>query len=233
MPARRTRGQRAGLTRQAVLEAALALVDREGLQALSMRRLGNELGVEAMTLYNHVANKEALLDGLVEQIVLSVAPPQLDASSWQAGMRDFAHALLTALRAHPDVIPLVVSRPATTAPNLHVLESTLRSLHESGFPAHRALDVVYSVTNFVVGHAATMSAQNATEQDTDDDQPGPLLDLDADEFPFLTAAMRVEPRIGAQGRFDFALEAMLAGFEAARTSASAPEPGPDRRREQP
>lgn len=74
MAAQRARGQRAGLTRQAVLEAALRLVDQEGLKALSMRRLGAELGVEAMTLYHHVPNKTALLDGMIEQVVAEAVP---------------------------------------------------------------------------------------------------------------------------------------------------------------
>ncbi|WP_157181593.1 TetR/AcrR family transcriptional regulator C-terminal domain-containing protein [Actinopolymorpha alba] len=221
MPARRMRGQRAGLTRQAVLEAGLALVDREGLQALSMRSLGSELGVEAMTLYNHVSNKDALLDGLVEQIIVSVAPPRLEASTWRAGLRDFAHAFLAALLAHPNVIPLVVSRPATTSLNLRVMESALESLRAAGFPVHRALDVLYSVTGFVVGHAATMTVQHASGQEAHD-RPELLLEVDAEEFPLLSAAMRASPPAGAQNRFDFALEAMLTGFEATRTSAQEP-----------
>ncbi|MEV4257940.1 TetR family transcriptional regulator, partial [Spirillospora sp. NPDC049652] len=98
---KRTRGQSAGLTRQAVLEAALALADREGLKALSMRRIGQELGVEAMSLYQHVAGKDALLDGLVEQLFTQVALPPAGAADWRGWLRGYADALLGALLAHP------------------------------------------------------------------------------------------------------------------------------------
>src|SRR5690349_10629994 len=93
MSPKRTRGQNAGLTRQAILRAALALADREGLKALSMRRIGQELGVEAMSLYQHVDSKDALLDGLVEQVVTQAAPLLTEAASWQEALREYAHAL--------------------------------------------------------------------------------------------------------------------------------------------
>ncbi|ARQ70183.1 TetR/AcrR family transcriptional regulator C-terminal domain-containing protein [Streptomyces marincola] len=208
--ARRSPGRRAGLSRQAALETALALVDREGLKALSMRRLGGELGVEAMTLYHYVPSKDALLDGLVEQVVAAVAPPRLDAP-WQTGVRDFAHALLDALSAHPHVLPLVVSRPAITARNVRLRESTLRSLREAGFPARRALDVLYSITSLVVGHAATTAVHDASGTEASPD-------LDTAQSPDLAEAIRTGPDVGADRRFDFALEAMLSGFEAARLS---------------
>ncbi|HEY6737567.1 MAG TPA: TetR family transcriptional regulator, partial [Actinopolymorphaceae bacterium] len=82
MAQQQRQGQRVGLTRERVLDAALALVDREGLAALSMRRLGAELGVEAMTLYHHVANKAALLDGLVERIFTFAEPPLREDTPW-------------------------------------------------------------------------------------------------------------------------------------------------------
>jgi len=68
-PPKRTRADRAGLSREQVLDAALDLVDRDGVGALSMRRLGAELGVEAMTLYHYLPNKDALLDGIVERVM--------------------------------------------------------------------------------------------------------------------------------------------------------------------
>ena len=215
MSSNRTRGQRAGLTRQVVLEAALALADREGLKALSMRRLGAELGVEAMTLYHHVSSKDALLDGVVEQIFTEVVPPLFHGASWRADLRDYAHALRATLLAHPNVVPLVVSRPATTPQNLSFMESALASLQTAGFPLGRALDVLYAVSGFVVGHIATVPDGAGEHQRTATDPLHPLLDLDPEEFPLLAEAARTE-RPGPDSRFDFALDAMLSGFDAAR-----------------
>ncbi|WP_240777107.1 TetR/AcrR family transcriptional regulator C-terminal domain-containing protein [Nonomuraea basaltis] len=194
----------------------MALADREGLKALSMRRLGAELGVEAMTLYSHVSNKDALLDGLVEQLFAQIAPPLFRGTSWKAGLRDYARSLLAALLAHPNVIPLVVSRPAMTSQNLHILENALQSLQAAGFPLSRALDMLYSVSGFVVGHAATFAADAEGDQRDATDQMRSLSNVDAIEFPLLAKAARAEHRPGPVSRFDFALEAMLSGFDTAR-----------------
>jgi len=204
MTARRTPGQRVGLTREAVLRAALALADREGLKALSMRRLGAELGVEAMTIYHHVPNKDALLDGLVEQLVAPIAPPVIE-TPWQNGLRAYARDLRAALLAHPNLVPLVASRPAVTAQNLEVMEKALESLKAAGLQPADALDILYAVTGFVVGNIVTAS---------DVDPVDHLTPLDPAEFPLLAEAASA-PR-GADARFEFVLNALLAGLSATR-----------------
>ncbi|MFI7692738.1 TetR/AcrR family transcriptional regulator [Nonomuraea sp. NPDC049655] len=218
MSPKRTRGQNAGLTRQAILRAALALADREGLKALSMRRIGQELGVEAMSLYQHVDSKDALLDGLVEQVVTQAAPLLTEAASWQEALREYAHALLRALLAHPNVVPLVVSRPAITPGNLRLMEEGLRVLRAAGLPPDRALDMLYAVTGFVVGHVAVLAAGGAAggaERAASGSAMRDIPEPDLVETPLLaeaTRARRAQPSSGTDRRFVFALEAMLRGF---------------------
>ncbi|NYI05390.1 TetR/AcrR family transcriptional regulator C-terminal domain-containing protein [Allostreptomyces psammosilenae] len=202
MAANRTRGQRAGLTRQAVLEAAVRLADQEGLKALSMRRLGAELGVEAMTLYHHVPNKAALLDGMIEQVVAEAVPPEFGTAPWREVLRAYAHALRDALAAHPHAVPLLLSRPAMTPRNLRTLEGVVGMLYEAGFPLPRTLDVLYSLTSFVVGHAAARAGN------VDDG----LASSDPDAYPLLVRAAREAGDEPADTRFHFALDALLAGF---------------------
>ncbi|WP_342447638.1 TetR/AcrR family transcriptional regulator C-terminal domain-containing protein [Micromonospora sp. S4605] len=209
MPARRTRGQNAGLTRQAILRAALVLADREGLKALSMRRIGQELGVEAMSLYQHVADKDALLDGLVEELFTQVAPTLLESTSWRAGLRQYAHALLEVLLAHPNVVPLVVTRPAITSSSLRLVENALRTLHAAGLTLPAALDMLYAVTGFVVGHAAMLHGDVRSNM-ANSRQPMP--EVDPEEYPLLTEVARTAGPTGPNLRFEFALEAMLRGF---------------------
>ncbi|MGW4403282.1 TetR/AcrR family transcriptional regulator C-terminal domain-containing protein [Nonomuraea sp. NPDC004702] len=222
MSPKRTRGQNAGLTRQAILRAALALADREGLKALSMRRIGQEIGVEAMSLYQHVGSKDALLDGLVEQVVTQAAPLLTEAASWQEALREYAHALLRALLAHPNVVPLVVSRPAITPGNLRLMEEGLRVLRAAGLPPDRALDMLYAVTGFVVGHVAVLAAGEVTDGA---ERAAPAMrdipEPDLVETPLLaeaTRARRAQPSSGTDRRFVFALEAMLRGFGEPRES---------------
>ena len=139
------------LSRERILEAALDILDREGLAALSMRRLGESLGVEAMSLYNHVPNKAALLDGIQERILGRVeAPPK--ARDWRAFARHQARALHRALCAHPNAISLF-ARPAGTAAVFSRLDTYLGVLKKAGFAPLEALYVVQIVLSFVVGHA--------------------------------------------------------------------------------
>lgn len=202
---KRGRGQSAGLTGDMVLGAAMELVDRDGLAALTMRRLGSELGVEAMTIYHHVPNKDALLDGLVERLVVDASAPLSEEGTWQEALRGFAHAWLAALRAHPNVLPLVLTRPAVTTTNLDLMESVLHRLERAGFGLGRGLDVIYAVTGFVVGQAAL----SPVEADAQVDE---LAAAGLEGHPLLAEAAR-DSATQQVDRFDYALDAMLAGFQ--------------------
>ncbi|NLG22379.1 MAG: TetR/AcrR family transcriptional regulator [Actinomycetales bacterium] len=213
----RSRGHHAGLTREAVLEAAVRLVDEQGLTALSMRRLGAELGVEAMALYHHVGSKEELLDGLVEHLFSQAVPAQDaapepvagDPDPWRAVMRRFAHDILQTLLDHPHLVPVVLSRPAATPPVHALLERALVPLRGAGFPPGRSLDLVYALIGFVVGHVATGGGAgdgSAARREI-------LAGQDLSDFPLLARAVEDAPVPGAASPFDTTLEALLAWFE--------------------
>ncbi|BDM69593.1 TetR family transcriptional regulator [Streptomyces nigrescens] len=219
---KRTRGERAGLSRTRVLDAALALVDREGAGALTMRRLGVELDVEAMTLYHYVPNKDALLDGLVERLFAQALPfadektePDADAESadWRALLRTYAVSLRQALLRHPGVLSFAASRPAVTPATLDAVERGLTALTASGFPLGSAVHALNTLSLFVVGHTAAEAAQP-----TQADAPGSpawLAELDATRYPLLTQAARNGAGTDDAERFDFAINALVTGFGAA------------------
>jgi len=121
------------LTREAIVEAALAIVDEEGLPALNMRRLGAALGVEAMAVYRHYPNKAAILDDVVAA-VLRDFPESVGTDDWRQAFRTTFRSLRAVLRAHPNALPLVASRPMASPQLTKRLESTrdllLRSLRE-------------------------------------------------------------------------------------------------------
>lgn len=222
MATNRASGQHAGLTRQAILRAAVRLTDREGLAALSMRRLGAELGVEAMALYHHIPNKEALLDGMIEEVATEVAVPRLTRVGWRKGLRRYALALLDAAAAHPDLVPLVLSRPAVTPRNLETMEGLLRSLHAVGFEPRRALDLVYALNGLILVHAALRSGvggDRGSEPRGETGQTSRLADLPADTYPLLAEAARASAKRGPTARFEAAVDALLTGF-----AASSPPP---------
>lgn len=227
MTTARTRGQHAGLSRQAILRAAVRLADRDGLAALSMRRLGAELGVEAMALYHHVPNKDALLDGMIEEVATEVPVPRFTAAGWRSGMRRYALALLDAVAAHPDLVPLALYRPAVTPRNLETMEALLGSLHKAGFEPRQALDLVYALNGLVLVHAALRAGAGDgggsggggvdTAASAAQGEPGQttrLADLPAQTYPLLAEAARTSARRGPTARFQAALDALLTGFAA-------------------
>lgn len=200
--ARRTPGQRAGLSRERVLDAALAIVDRDGLTALTMRKLGSELGVEAMTLYHHLPNKDVLLDGLVERVMeLTVATDDI---------RDYAIGLRATLLDHPGVLPLVATRPAVTPNTLQAVERSLASLRAMGFELGMALDLFNALSVFVIGHVGAEVAI----------PPGEPGEFDAERFPLLAEAARTGAGVDDEDRFYLAVDAFLLGFGALKESGS-------------
>ncbi|MEU6354145.1 TetR/AcrR family transcriptional regulator [Streptomyces sp. NPDC047072] len=170
-PARRAsdRGRYGRLSRERVLASALELVDREGLSALSMRRLGAELGVEAMALYRYAASKDALLDGLVEALYLELEerlaaePPSAapaGTTGWRAELHRIARTTYDVCRAHPQAVPLLATRmlavPLAQQPAavLRQHERVLVSLRQAGFDGARAAAAFRALTAWLLGFVA-------------------------------------------------------------------------------
>ncbi|QEC48267.1 TetR family transcriptional regulator [Baekduia soli] len=131
MPAANARTRRDGLTRERILHAALALVEREGAEALTMRRLGDELGVEAMSLYHHVPNREAVLDGLGELLMTRIEIPE-PGSDWSDACRAFAAQLRALTLDHPQAFRLIGLRPLASPAALAPVERLLQCLVAAG-----------------------------------------------------------------------------------------------------
>jgi len=203
----KSRAKREPLTRERVLRAALAIVDREGLAAISMRRVGEELGVEAMSLYNHVANKAAMLDGIFE-LVLAELEPAKPATSFELGLRERALALRAVLRAHPRALTLFASRPAVTPGSLAHVESVLDCLLDAGFGADDALSALHALVAYVVGHSLASYA----EQGPDELAAVAYEELDRKRFPRVRAVARRLHLRDREREFEFGLELLLAGL---------------------
>ena len=192
--------KRKPLTREAILDAAVELLDRHGMAGLSMRRLGTALGVEAMSLYNHIPSKEALLDGIHERILLSLdAAPSV--RSWQAFVRHQAHALHRALLAHPHAIVLFATRPAATPAAVERLDRYLEMLMRAGFKPLDALSIVQLVAQLVVGHAMWTSN---VEMAVFEEPEAP---------PHVQRVERVLTKWDPDRELDMGIEALVHGFE--------------------
>ncbi len=124
--------KRAPLTKERVLRTAVALADKIGIGSLSMRRLGQALGVEAMSLYKHVSNKEDILDGIVDLVVAEIDLPTVD-DDWKSAIRRRATSAHAVLMRHPWVTMLLVSRANVGPAMLSYVDATIGCLREAGF----------------------------------------------------------------------------------------------------
>ena len=140
------------LDRDQILAAAVALADREGLEVVSMRRLGRELGVQAMSLYNHVPNKDAILDGMVERVLAEIELPA--GGEWEAAVRRCSRSMHEALLRHPWACALVMVPgvgPSALLARLRYIEALLRTLREAGFTAREASYAYHAIDSHTVG----------------------------------------------------------------------------------
>jgi AcrR family transcriptional regulator len=202
------------LSRRRVLEAALRIVDSEGLTALTMRRLGRELGVEAMSLYRHVPNKDALLDGIVELIVLEIEVPAHVDGDWKEAARQIVRSYRRAAHSHPNAFPLVTMRPLNTPEGLRRLDATFEILRRAGLDEPTAIVAFRTLASYTRGFAleeVTGRAIGAEPLGSDRLDPRAL---PAEEFPRLA---ELAPRLVAADRdaeFERGVDLILTGLEA-------------------
>ncbi len=144
------KSKREPLSRERVLEAALAYADEFGIDTLSMRKLGEVLGVEAMSLYKHVANKDEILDGIVDRVAEELAVPEVG-GNWKAAMRMRALTAHSVLMRHPWATMLIVSRANVGPAMLRYVDATIGCLREAGFSYPLADHAWNALDSYVYG----------------------------------------------------------------------------------
>jgi AcrR family transcriptional regulator len=143
---------RAPLSREQVLAAAMAVADGGGIAALTMRSLAQELGVKPMSVYYYVANKEAVLDGIVDLVFSEIELPAAD-GDWQPAMSRRAHSARRALRRHPWAVGLMESRSTPGPANLRHHDAVLGALRSGGFSAQLTAHAYALIDSYVYGFA--------------------------------------------------------------------------------
>ncbi len=145
-----TTGPRVPLSKSRVFQAALRIVDAEGLDSLTMRRLGDELEADPMSVYRHVDGKDALLDGLSDTLWAEVPGPD-PAGHWSDDLRTFARSVRAVFRRHPQAAPLMTRRFLNRSA-LEVSHAYLQDLRDAGFADTRAAEVIRSLVSYSVGY---------------------------------------------------------------------------------
>jgi AcrR family transcriptional regulator len=206
------------LSRQRVLDAAVALADRDGVGALSMRKLAQELGVEAMSLYHHVAGKDAILDGIVDVVFAEIELPSGE-GGWKAAMRRRAISAREALRRHPWATALMESRSTPGPANLRHHDAVLGVLRNAGFSVELAAHAYSLLDAYIYGFALQESSLPFDSPEATAAVASSIMDgFPADAFPYLTeiAVEHVmQPGYDYGNEYQFGLELILDGLERA------------------
>ena len=214
---------RAPLTRERVLHTAVALADEYGIASLSMRKLGEAVGVEAMSLYNHVANKEELLDGMVDLVFAEIELP-IGGADWKTTMRERAASARRALGRHSWAIGLMSARTSPGPATLRHHDAVIGSLRTAGFSIVMAAHAFSAIDSYVYGFALQESSLpfGETEEETAEVAKAMMAQFPTDEYPYLTEFSLehvLQPGYDYSAEFDFGLDLILDGLERARHSA--------------
>jgi AcrR family transcriptional regulator len=200
------------LSRQRALAAALRLADSEGIAALTMRRLAQELGVEAMSLYHHVANKDDILDGIVDLVVGEIEVPPAG-TDWKTAMRHRANSAHEVLLAHPWAALLIMSRFNIGIGMTRYLDATLGRLREGGFTIDGALDAWHALDSHIYGFTVQELNLPFEVEETQQVSAEVLGQFDAAQFPHVVEVITQIMQTGRVEDFGFGLDLILDGLE--------------------
>jgi AcrR family transcriptional regulator len=209
------------LTRDRILETALALVDEGGLDALSMRKLGQALGFEAMSLYNHVANKDEVIDGILD-LVLAEGDPPAPSDDWEAAVRESAISVHAALRRHPWAPALLMAPGRMRPARLRYMDSLLGRLREGGFSAETTYHAYHVLDGHIFGFSLWEASHSFSDEDAAEMAEAFERAITPEEYPYLREHGEQHFAEGPHhdvSAFEFGLDLILDGLKKLRASS--------------
>jgi AcrR family transcriptional regulator len=225
---------RVPITREAIVEAALVVLDREGMDGLSMRRVAEELGTGAASLYWHVRNKEELFQLVFDRVIREIVLPEPDPDHWKDQLRELGQQIRRVLSKHRDVARISMGRmPA--APQIAILSEWLFMLLQPVGIPDRAIAYVGDFAGLYVGaycFEESLGYSSPTGEDLPPEQIVQMMrdymvSLPADRFPRTIAAVDLLLEFNPEERFEFGLDLLIAGLEKYAEDASARRTSPE------
>ena len=209
------------LSKERVLRAAVNLADEAGIESLTMRKLGQELGVEAMSLYNHVSNKDDILDGIVDIVVNEIDLPSNEAD-WKTDMRQWAISAREILLRHPWACSLIVSRPRVDSAWLRYFDSAFGRLREAGFSIEMTHHAWHVLDSHILGF--TLQELNSPFDTEEIPEVAAMFprQVPPDEYPYITEYITdvfMDSGHDDDFEFEFGLDLILDGLEGIQTRA--------------
>jgi TetR/AcrR family tetracycline transcriptional repressor len=225
--------RRRSLTRQEIIEQALALLEEHGAGALSMRRLADRLGVAPNALYSHVRGKADLLDGLVDEVYAGLDLGVASSEEWTEQVAELSQAVREHLLAHPAVVPLALQRPGLGPHGLRFGEKLYDILRPAGLSDRAVVGAVSALLTYIVGFVA-LEAQRAADQLGNDDfvrRLGAFYGaLPPRQLPNHVELAPLLARYSSDDRFEFGLRTFLTGLALRRDGADVPRPSTRKRK---
>ena len=203
------------LSRERVLRAAIALADEGGIESLSMRKLGQELGVEAMSLYHHVANKDDLLDGIVDAVTSEIEVPS-DETDWKEAIRRTAISSHDLFLRHRWACSLLMRRARVSPDRMRWMEAVLRTFRKAGFSADMTHHAYHAIDSHITGFTLwQVSMPFETKEELVGMAEGFLRQIPADEYPYVIehAEQHIAPSSpDGKTEFEFGLDLIIDGL---------------------
>jgi len=208
---------RAPLSKERVLRSAVSIADKEGIDALTMRRLAQELGVEAMSLYYYVTNKDDILNGIMDLVATEIEVPS-GGADWKAAIRRSAISFHDVLRRHAWASSLMISGPPGVGPaQLRYSDSLLKRLREAGFSAELTHHAYHALDSHIVGSTLWAAGVGAVMKTKPDFVQTFIRELPVAEYPYFAehAQQHMTKSVPSSGKseFEFGLDLILDGLE--------------------
>jgi AcrR family transcriptional regulator len=215
---------RTPLSKERVLRAAVELADREGIDALSMRRLAKDLGVEAMSLYNHVANKDEILVGMIDLVTSEVEDPSTEGGlDWKTAIRRSAISTHDAFIRHRWSCPLMMKTAALIPSRMRWMEALLRTLRESGFSPNLTHHAYHALDSHITGFTLWQVSFPFQNREELIEMAGTFMkSIPVEEYPYVIEHAQEhldEPDPNEPSEFEFGLDLILDGLERMRDAA--------------
>ncbi|WP_207946965.1 TetR/AcrR family transcriptional regulator [Actinomadura sp. 7K507] len=208
------------LSRGRVLEAAIQVADRGGAEAITMRKVAQELGVEAMSLYHHVPNKDAILDGVVDVVFAAIELPGTECDDWREAIRARASSARAVLSRHSWALGLMDSRRHPGPATLRHHDAVLGVLREAGFTLPMAAHAISLIDSYIGGFVLQEANLPVMAPDDVEEVAGGILEhLPADELPYLAEMITdhaLRPGYDHRSEFGYGLDLILDALEARR-----------------
>ena len=209
------------LSRDRILHAALGLADEGGIESLTMRKLGQALGFEAMSLYNHVANKDDVLDGILD-LVLAESEPPSPAGDWDTAIRTSAISVHGALRRHPWSCTLLMAPDRVRPARLRYMDLLLGRLREAGFSAETTYHAYHVLDGHIFGFSLWETSHTYTAEEVSNLEAKFAQTITADTYPYLHEHARQHFSEGPHRQvsaFEFGLDLIVDGLKKIRDTA--------------